>query len=215
MKYRLSIQTIVIGTLLTFSIGCKKEETEYEKVYSSTFSRKALAYVKLTEGKYLIYKDSATQLLDSVIVTTSKLEFIFFPKTSGGLIGSFPPHQEQNFSLVLSKSDSNGESIWFSGYASTPNIYLQNSIDTFQLDLHEPDYTTVFSLTNSDNPQYSVVIEGKNYNNVVVTASSNGLEINDPAYKSAIYYWAKDIGIIKRTVNVVGTIKTYTLLRNN
>lgn len=209
------IKTIVAGILIAFSAGCKKEKIENGKVPSYTFSNKALAYVKLNEGKYLIYKDSATQLLDSVIVSTSKLETIFIPKISGGLFGSLPAHYEQKFSLVLLKYNGNSESIWFSGNAFTPATYLQTSIDTLAVDLREPDYTTVFTLTNSDKPEFSTTIEGKNYNNVVVTASSNGLEINDPAYKSIIYYWAKEIGIIKRSVNVGGTIKTYTLLRNN
>lgn len=71
-------------------------------------------------------------------------------------------------------------------------------------------------MTDADQPNLTITVEGKIYNNVVVTINENGLDISNPAYQKTVYYWANGVGIIKRTtITTGGVAKTYTLLRNN
>ena len=83
------------------------------------------------------------------------------------------------------------------------------------LDKFANSYTT-FYLGEDDPTNYSMIIEGKTYNNVVTTVYDRNLDINHPDYLKETYYWAKGIGIIKRElITTGGAVKTARLLRNN
>lgn len=209
MIIKLFITQIILLAIFT---GCKKNDTDVN--YSLSFSRRALEYVKLTEGKYLIYKDSATAALDSVVVTKSKLETYLQPKIPGYLT---PAYYHENFVLELTKYMGSASSEWFYGNASLVLATMPfASSDTEAVRLYgqygSPDF--IFSASSQSN--LSLLVEGVTYNNVVETISDAGVDINHPAYHYDTYYWAKGIGIIKRReITTGGTIKTYTLLRHN
>lgn len=211
MKYftRLILQVVILSTF----IACKKDKTATAK-YQLSFSHRALEYVQLTEGKYLIYKDSATSQSDSVVVTKSKLETLFEPGQNGDLN---PPYNYEKFSLVLTKYNTTTATEWFNGNARLvlyPLPYV--SSDTGAVSLYEQDGTPAFFFSESSQSNLTMTVEGKIYNNVVVTENNSGVDINHPAYKVTAYYWAKGAGIIKRRIITTGgVIKTYTLLRNN
>ncbi len=173
-----------------------------------------LICLKLTEGKYLIYKDSATTALDSVIVTASKLTNLYFPKQVVNNI-TYQAHTVEQFSLVLTKYAGSATTEWFYGYAKALAIFAitNNNAD---MDLSEQSGNWAFVFKTSTPSIPSMVIEGKAYNEVIVTESKNGVDINHPAYKLTTYYWAKGVGIIlRRTITTGGIVKTYFLLRNN
>lgn len=204
--------------------SCKKESPQ--SIWQFSFSGHALEYVQLPVGKYFIYKDSANSQLDSVIVTTSKLENIFVPKDPSTLSGLFldgnPAHFYEEYNLTLTKVDNNQQTEWFKGIAS-----LHSAINSFNLPkpcdtvavsmsskLGQENFFGVFYCSESNHPNLSMTIEGKTYNNVVEYIHENYLNTTDPDYKKVIYYWVKSIGIIKRTVIHGSSIKTYTLVRN-
>jgi hypothetical protein len=201
--------------ILYLFAGCNKNKDQ-AVVYSVALSDKALAYVKLQQGRYFIYKDSTTGQQDSVVVTASLLETVFVPEYHGSWV-IVPAHNLERFSLTLSRISAGGaSSLWFQG-AAEPffNIPFASS-DTAAVDMREPDNTPVFYMSHSSQPSLSMTVEGRNYSNVVVTANESIGDINHPFYKKTIYYWASGTGIIKRTlVTTGGTTTTYTLLRNN
>jgi len=223
----------IVGVALVISIfsACKKESLPSPVApvsYTVKFATAALEYLNLTPGKYLIYKDSASGSLDSVVVTKSILEGTYVPSiTTPAIIGTFtqPEIHGQKFSLVLSKVEANSTIIWFTGIAYTGSG-SSNSTDA-DLVLEE----TYISSTGDENsnssaffysklsPTYlipSITIEGKVYTNVIVGEFENLPDPNDPGYIKRIFYWSKTIGIIKRRiVTPGGKIETHSLLRNN
>jgi hypothetical protein len=214
MKYTPSCFFPIILLLFVFS-GCKKDDSSEKAKFSLKFSDKALQYVKLTEGKYLIYKDSATSLLDSVIVTTSRLKTTFVPSYESNSI-IVPDHNEDEFDLVLTKFVGSTQTAWFTGHVYPPFVFPFASTDTAAVDMREPDNGPVFFATESTQSNQTMIVEGRTFNNVLVRANDFGRSVNDPNYKKTIYYWAKGVGIIKRSlITSGGATKTYTLLRNN
>ncbi|HZY40234.1 MAG TPA: hypothetical protein VFE53_26455, partial [Mucilaginibacter sp.] len=70
-SFAYSIFKIGILLLIVYSFsGCKK--TTQPLTYK--FSANALAYIQFTSGKYFIYKDSAANKTDSVVVTESLIQ---------------------------------------------------------------------------------------------------------------------------------------------
>ena len=56
-----------------FLLSCEKEEIPPE-VISVKLNQNAVNFLKVTAGNYLIYKDSATSEIDSIIITKSELK---------------------------------------------------------------------------------------------------------------------------------------------
>lgn len=206
--------SFIITTIALFLFSCKKGNNTAAAEFSLSFSDKALEYVQLAEGRFRIYKDSATSLTDSVIVTKSKLETIYTPRVSSYIT---PSYNHEQFSLALSKYAGTSVTEWFNGtavlVASTMPFITS---DTEALQLFDQANIPVFYCTETTQSNLSMSVEGINYNNVILTVNDTGVDINHPAYKLTAYYWAKGVGIIKcRTISTGGAIKTYTLVRYN
>ena len=173
--------------LLVFgALSCKKDDPPQPEAVAD-LNKEGLAYINLPVGKYFIYKDSATGIEDSVIVTTSSLEYIHEPASPGTNTSlGRSPFKYQVFTLILTKIKPLPRGEWFYGKTS--------------------DITLIPTLT----------IEGKTYSDVIqVTEEIGGYPIDDPLYKKIIYYWVKNVGIIK-AVTVLGSVSSvYTLLRSS
>ena len=215
MKYSQGYGLLVFILSLFIFQNCKKSSPPPEKELYVSFSRNALQYLQLTEGKYLIYKDSATSLLDSVVVTKCRIEVNFTPKLNTLLVKR-PAYYSETLTLNLSKFDGSSQTVWLrcnaftslSGAASVP-------IDTADIALKDESGGVVFYATETFQPKDTVTVEGKTYSNAQINSSDNGLEQSDQAYRKSVYYWAKGFGIIKRTIVTGGVTTTHTLLRNN
>lgn len=200
--------TITINLLLLITcciLGCKKNPPATYK-----FPKDGLAYIQLTTGKYFIYKDSATLKTDSVVVTTSLLQTV--NGTASSFIGSYQYVGEEYF-LILSKVDSGRITEWLNGKAEAlsgvgVHIYLipqgPNASGYFFR------YPPCNCLGEVNIPV--MIVEGKTYSNVVLTTYGPQNSIYLPYYS---YYWAKGVGLIKRSETDTTGTKTYTLLRNN
>lgn len=201
-------------------MGCKKEKDITQTNNHLSFSRNALDYINLNQGKYFIYKDSATLNTDSVIVTKSNLENIFYPENTANFFTT-PAHYAERFSLTLTKFTNiiGNTTLWLNASAEAVTFPLYYNSDTADVYLSGSETTSsspVFFQSHTIQNALTVTVEGKTYANVTVTVFDCGLAINNSSYRFTIYYWAKGVGIIKRTLVTTGGIaKTATLLRNN
>lgn len=204
--------------IILFFQACTKVEVKVvEKPNQMLFSRTALGYVKLVPGKYLVYIDSATSAIDSVIVSESRLDTVSSP--AGNPSWLWPAYQGERFNLVLNKVTPTGFlSPWFTGSdIADPTALLGYSFsDTALVNLREPvNGMSAFYFAHSQVNNGFISVEGKTYNNIVITTSTLGT-INQPGYYQTIYYWAKPVGIIKRTIiRNGGQVTTSNLLKNN
>jgi hypothetical protein len=206
-----------ITIIMMLFISCKKDHTSSQII--ATFSPEALTYVKLPLNSYYIYKDSATGILDSVVVTTSNSKLVDVPKYVGGncLFGpcTFPAYTYQEFNLRLTKFTSSSQQDWFNCTASTMSFGRYQSTDSdplylcgaFKYPFHSNTYDSVQIVS-------SIVIEGRLYSNVAIFAHINGQDPTSANYFKTVYYWTKGVGIIKREIQNGGSVKTDFLVRN-
>ena len=205
----------VIAILIT--AGCKKnnDAPNARDPIINNFSPSSLEYVKLTPGKYLVYKDSASGNLDSVLVTKSEITWITTPAIPYHDIfnpGS-PAYSNYLMRLALTKFSGISQKVWFNGHARAelPNddaIIKMYEVDSAGSAIHISIIT--------EPPNSSITIETTTYTDVIKSVAVTAVDISDPAYNKSTLYWAKKIGIIKRTiVTTGGKIRTYNLLRNN
>ncbi|MEO8769077.1 MAG: hypothetical protein ABI402_03300 [Ferruginibacter sp.] len=225
MKYNHSILLLIFISSLLFQSCAKVTLTDNssDETYHLSFSRHALDYVNLTEGKYFIYKDSVTSLIDSMIATESKLESTFVPKVK--LTFDYttwdetPAHYYEKYSLTLTKFTGNVQTAWFRAGAETIFRKPYTSSDTIEVELNElsPFSNALFKFSETNGPGISIVIEGKTYNDVFIATTDNGVQdTTSQYYTKDIFYWAKGIGLIKwQTFSGANVAKNYVLLRNN
>src|SRR5262249_42626287 len=131
MKIKLIITVFLFG-LISMAISCSKEHPLYpESETTYSFSPDALAYGRLTQGKYFIYKDSATGFEDSIIVSRSE---VITEHATNGLFG----WNQQTYYLELSKPymGSNFQWMKMKAVAST-SYYGYTTYDSCQLELFD------------------------------------------------------------------------------
>lgn len=223
---------ILLSVVTLLCISCKKNVNEPGPIQIN-FSKEALTYVYMPPNKYYIYKDSATGETDSVMVTQSEVDRILAPAQTYNILG-FPGHQPafyyQSFSLLLSKINGSSSSDWFYGIAKANLGYFSSSnTDSAGLMLLERNRSAnadklyvfnSFSLASGfGNTVFpSLTIEGKVYSDVIRVTNNNGYTPSISGYSqfylATIYYWAKGIGIIKRSLITASSTKTWTLVRN-
>ena len=221
---RHSIVTITL--FIFFFAGCKKSSSPPPRpsVITLEFPPAGLEYVNLTPGKYLIYKDSASGILDSVVITKSQLETKYSPGDTviqGGVPVTYPAIYSQEFSLTLTKVDSISQTPWFTGSAANEAPIV--SLLLYEM-YHLVGISTEYAGLVFSDPTFpifstipSITIEGQNYTNVILGEYEHLLlDDNDPDYTKRTFYWAKGIGIIKREIITTGgAIQTHTLIRHN
>ncbi|RYY50108.1 MAG: hypothetical protein EOO06_04880 [Chitinophagaceae bacterium] len=210
-------------SIIIFSLtACEKDDPvavdPMTRVFNVSFSRNALAYVNIPVGKYFIYKNVATGALDSVAVTTSQLGTTNFPKD---VANGFPEHNMETYRSVFTKYNLIGGVYipvqWIRTYAitdfSTP--YDSTSTADVRLELSGTDQTIFYASHNVAGVQ-SLLVEGVNYPEVVKAESTNGFPVNDPSYEKNVFYWAKNVGIVKRVITrATGAPTELNLLRRN
>lgn len=230
MKNRL-LYLAVVGLPVLFNSSCAKDDPEPPVItlISVGFSKTALEYVQLTEGTLLMYRDSATSIVDTAIVTKSSLTKILYPEHDydTGLFGiiSRPAQDADHFRLLLTSVKSGTQDApWFDGEASAYLPYFNISLDNADMHLNESYIDSLGTEKKApDAFEYwepysrnfvSLTIEGTSYNNVIVARTDKFVYINGPFHR-VTYYWAKGAGIIKRRiVTHAGDVKTATLVRS-
>ncbi|MBK8610833.1 MAG: hypothetical protein IPL84_13075 [Chitinophagaceae bacterium] len=219
----------IAASALLFS-ACKKIDLSGPIDFSGTtpigtnnvsFYTYALDFIKLPVNRYFIYKDSATGIFDSVVVTQSILETRFEPAHSG-FPGTYALNYE-NYRLTLTKyqvSPSINE-VWYNAVANSHYSWFWPAPST-GIDSNFNFYSTGvsnfwFPLSSSGSSQYNylptLTIEGTAYSNVHQFSASNELPANNPNYNASVFYWVKGIGFIKKEIRTFNTVKTSLLIR--
>src|SRR5436190_7832132 len=104
-----------------FALNCKKSsDNKSNEIIQLKLDAEGLQYIQLDTGKYFIYKDSATAILDSVVVTQSSLENEYTSGVSRGLFDSYPAFNTEVFYLTLTKKDVNSDSVWLEAQTPPP-----------------------------------------------------------------------------------------------
>ncbi len=184
---------VLAALLLLYSACSKKEPLAYYSIHDEM-----LSFVQLEPGDHYIYKDSATGMLDSVLVITSDLQ-----RKKEYTISSGDTYLADYFQLVLNKVDASGNhSPWLDAEVYQPGweVFLQTAPGSV-------GFGPVFWWPTSSFPYFemigSVTLEGINYQAVHAFYSPGG----------ETCWWVKGIGIIKMRYLQSSTYKTYTLLR--
>lgn len=215
--------------LYFFCVSCKKDHKDQptEPVYVQ-FNPDALAFVQFPLNKYYIFKDSASGMLDSIVVTQNNLEKKFVPastyQTPFGN-GHAPAYYYQDFSFLLTKFKGTSQQTWFYGTATSDLGSPYPNSDPVSLSLLENDsimtgYIFLYPAIRFSSPQENVdilntiTIGGQAYSNVILYSISNLIDSLDKDFVRATYFWAKDVGIIKREIKTPTTVKTEFLVRH-
>ncbi|MEP6513792.1 MAG: hypothetical protein ABJA79_07975 [Parafilimonas sp.] len=205
-----SLFIILIIFFFSFT-ACKKNssgDTQPQPTRYYQMSQEFLDYAELPVGAYYIYRDSATNTLDSVIVTTSSLNKLLYdpgPCTYPPCFGSKYYYDQLN--LILQKTDNTGnQENWLT---ATGTAYRETSLLTgdhgetlLALPYVSDDILTIYTLS-------SLTLEGKVYKDVLVNISAD-----DFSSLFSTTYWKKGIGILKRSYTINGVETTWTLVRN-
>lgn len=210
--------------LFIFLLSCEKEEEPAVTVYV-TLNKDAVNFLKVTPGKYLVYRDSATSETDSIIITTCESNYFHYPEiiSNNLFIPNTPAYSGENFELTYTKkTDANISSIWFKGIASAhyqhyaPLTNLPLNLSYPKIKNFNTYYEHYFYYDENTIPITSFNVDGITYTNVIVHNTDSGLEITHPNYLKTEYYWAKGIGIIQKSIETTNGIrKTYYLIRHN
>ncbi|MEO7961622.1 MAG: hypothetical protein ABIR19_08740, partial [Ginsengibacter sp.] len=128
----MKISIFLLLAFYFFCVSCKKDHKDQpaDPAYVQ-FNPEALAYVQFPLNTYYIFKDSASGMLDSVVVTQSNLEKKFVPastyQTPFGN-GHSLAYYYQELSLLLTKIKGTSQQTWFYGTAtSDPGSPYPNS----------------------------------------------------------------------------------------
>jgi hypothetical protein len=179
-------------------------------------------------NKYFIYKDSATGMLDSVVVKQSEVVYILIPahRSIGLFDPDVPAYYIQKFTLLLTRNGTTSDD-WFYGEAATLKmgfgapqstsdapLALRERYRISNVDKIDKNHVFFYPVNPYSSVMPTITIEGKTYSNAIMTSIANGLEPTHQSYLKSIYYWVKGIGIIKREIRTSSSIKTELLIRN-
>jgi hypothetical protein len=200
---------LFLTTILFFLLGCKKEKQPGIEEWH--INPEALKYIKLQEGQYFIYKDSATGREDSVVVTKSRLYFENYTFDHVNLNNQWESKTVRRevfeLEITLPANTASPKWLWGNVLLTKPeygdvqhNNLIDHSAQMF-------NYPPTLNGCSCAGVLPSMTVEGKTYQNVV--ASLSGDNWRD-------YYWAPNVGLIKRTwKDVDGEKHSVTLLRHN
>jgi hypothetical protein len=191
--------------------SCSKnaQAPQQPAIAQTYFSQQALAWADIPVNRYFIYKDSGSGQEDSVFCSTSNISEKLMPAIgSSGFSGANPAYYYQEYDLELRTKGTGPD--WFSGtdYSGAPvgdPPYNSSWIYFCGSDNYTDGVICGIGFTfSSDSSNYlpNINIGGKTYTDVVFTDCTDGASYDTAQswYFSNRYYWAKGIGVIKRSV---------------
>lgn len=189
---KITLCFVVAAALLLILQSCEKKSV---KAYYP-IPGEMLSFISHTTGSYYIYKDSATGITDSVIVTASDLV-----QKKEYSLPSGDTYLADYFHLVLEKASPSGVlSPWLDAEVEKPGYeaYLRADIGNGRSLFWFPYYRSqVFEKINA------ATINGVSYQDVHCFNMSNG----------ETCWWVRNVGIIKITNLLQTGEQTFTLVR--
>lgn len=228
------MKTCLLGFCVLFfaPLSCKKAQQEKpsEPAFIQ-FDPGGLSYLPFKINDYFIYRDSASGILDSVVVTESKIDKDVVPadiyQSPFGPV-NYPAYYYQELSLSFTRFEGMSQQLWFHATAKS-NRFIMGPVtansDSAFLSLSEEDttfqgecfgypVTPYYSPQNSVDTFSSFIIEGNSYSNVIFYSNSNTLDTPAQDFVRVTYFWAKGVGIIKRQIKTRSVQETLTLVRH-
>lgn len=207
--------------IFMFLASCGKAKIK-EEVPPLHYKFDGMMKVKLylPEGRFFIYRDSATANADSVVVTKSLItpDILHAGEYDCSWWGpdlcdghGSPSYYSDYYSLVLTNYTNPSEWLNVEG-SCAPNdlIKLANPV-SHELFLWYP-YWNLSSTTATTLNIPAMTVQGQSYTTVRrFETHSDSTSLHD--HIISIIYWVPDIGVIKRTVIEGGGIKTQELVR--
>lgn len=218
MKTSKLIIAVLVG-LLTMQVGCIKNKNK-PNPKTVIASKEILDYEYFKKGTWWVYEDSLSGNIDSVVIFKSnyKIDTVFDSQSSKNLIGYFDKWQwTANHSFEGWNHD------FYYDYGAKTMSSEPNAIDkiyTLQedryiqgVDFHGPTTALSHPFTWFQTPNSfrilaiydSLIINGKQYANILVIEDIDNVlwppdGFNTFKKMNTYTYWAKNIGIIKRTM---------------
>jgi len=198
------IATLLL-VILAVLASCKKDREEK----SFKLNPDAMPYILFRQGQYLIYKDSASGMTDSVVVTDVSLQKE--PFTYKDWSNDVMAAEQEVYRFTLTSKRAAGDSVWLSGTAKAGllnQVIVYNSLN---------DAVFVYPTTCLCDNIFStstLTIESVPYKQVIA--------IDETAYGyHDDWYWAPSVGLVQRRVQDLSLpfsdriTRTYTLLRHS
>ena len=186
--------------------SCAKKETN--QLAHIDFSKDAVDWAYIPQNRYFFYKDSAIGEEDSVVCFSSEIVDKYQPAINGG--GQCSYFYDQVYQLELRIDGLVPDWFYGTAYAGSPNGPCRDFNGSWINFFGNDNYCSFGTIgqfgfafrADSANYYRNFVINGKLYNDVLITDCTDGGP-GDTAqswYFANRYYWAKGIGIVKRSV---------------
>jgi hypothetical protein len=203
---------IVVFAAVHFVPGCKKAGPIKTGPDTLRLSPNALSYISVPVGKYRIFKDSATGILDSVLVVKNNLTIEyrccdFFAFTT------YPPYYAQGIEMTWEKKNP-PVAEWLKVQGTVARFFARD-ISNVPFSLMDTSFRAIFFMLDNEQPIPSLNVDGHTYNNVFVESVEYATGQGNNSFYVSLYYWAKGIGLIKQTIANSAGIKTTYLVRYN
>jgi hypothetical protein len=224
MKHCLLLSYLLLDVLL---FSCKKESPANNNDNESfDYPTGFLEYADIPLHSYFIYRDSANGNEDSVVVTENKKQTNF--SFGNGVI---PGNKDKYYSLELNCTltkitVTNGSSLWLKTRSvtgvtpetipvATPVLLFAGECSDCLSSIMEYPITTYYDPAADRGVDIldNYEVEGKGYVDVIHIVFAFGSPA-DNDYKKVTYYWAKNVGIVKRTLITKSSTHTWTLVKN-
>jgi hypothetical protein len=193
---------------------CKKDGTCPPEYYRIKIGEEPKSYLWSMPGSYWIYKNTVTGDLDTQTCTGFMLDSIIVKGSE-----DYSNHITIEYDVISRSIESSYNNwVYFDQTASNnPNSsYFNNRATTLFRSATGPGKITAFlhpfnigvasgngsSLTTYTGMESTMIIQGKAYTNVAkFDIDLDGIWENSPPFTGSTYYWAKDVGLIKRTAS--------------
>lgn len=212
--HKILLALLFVAMLLSYGCkpkDCNKDGSCDEEYYRIRFGE-LKSYLWAREGSYWIYKNTQTGDLDTQTCTyflydsikvrgtfnNTKYKILEYDKLIRTITSTF------NQSTILDKTiDDSPDSKSFKNEVNIMDRSVTGNIGYVKVLVH-PFNTGIGSSTGSSITRFIgidsiLIIQGKTYYNVAkFDIDKDDIWYNFASYPNTIYYWAKDVGLIKR-----------------
>ena len=203
---------VVLLLIVLFNFGCKPKDCHKDGTCAEDYRRMPLGeakdYLYALPGSYWIYKNTVTGDLDSQVCIGFICDTIIRRGTE-----NFSRHITIEYERVIRDIQCSFNNILITDETAGYNPNAPRSLEAIT-DRHANHSIKVFfypfvpgrvigngaSYTNYLGIDTTLIIQGKSYTNVAIfELDLDGIWENSPPYTGSKYYWAKGVGLVKRT----------------
>jgi hypothetical protein len=212
------MKKLIYLSLLLLITGCSKKEQPGE-VIALKIHPEALKYLKFDPGKYYIYRDSTTGRLDSVLISENAHTTLYVPAYVS-TFASVPEHTTEAIQIILHRYGDSFGTEWLKAGGQSElgfSLLRYTSNDSASITLTETinmpggGVTQIYGVFSSTSTPFSITVEGVTYPSVIL-----GGFVDPTYYANSLreFYWARNVGVVKRVLTLNNVRYVSTLLRH-